>query len=151
MYSGHVRARGSGYYNAPDFYSNICRIITHRFPAPYNVPHGLAGIPRAAALAAALGAHPSPQTVPPAAAPVAVVGRGKGRKGTPSNASISLTVTNVPKQVGKEHTCYKLKCGKSYLAGFGDLCPHCGTNQEIHEAGLLKQVNFKKSPKINLN
>ena len=58
------------------------------------------------------------------------------------------------KQIGNEHKCYKSNCEKTYPAGYGDICPHCSTDQNLHEAGILKWVSSKqkyKSSPCNLN
>ena len=94
--------------------------------------------------------------------------RGRGRTVTLSNTSNSVNVSKMPrgwtpnlwnsiqnaleqlnslkakceqcKQIGNKHTCYKLKFGKPYPSGYGDINPHCNTDQNLHEAEIFKRV-----------
>ena len=104
MYLGCGCARGHGYCNAPDFYSNSSRIFTSG------------------------GASKNGTSIQDALEQL------NGLQSQQDNRK-----TN-----GQQHTCYKPMCGMSYPAGYGDICPKCGTNQELHEAGLLKWVKSKK-------
>ena len=44
------------------------------------------------------------------------------------------------KDVGKTVKCLKESCKADYVAGGGDFCNKCGTNQNVEEAKMLKRI-----------